>query len=72
MKCRSIVDEKNDDMRRWRLLPKGCLKFNVCGVMVEEAAGTGGALRDEKGIARALLSGPSNVKDADLLRSVLL
>lgn len=46
--------------------PKGSLKFNVCGVKYEDAMGSGGVLKDDKGIARAVFWGPSEAKDADI------
>ncbi|KAB2092291.1 hypothetical protein ES319_A02G019800v1 [Gossypium barbadense] len=46
----------------WRPLPQGCTKFNVCGIANEEGAGV---LRDMKGVARALFSGPISTNDAD-------
>lgn len=53
----------------WRPPPKGCLKFNVCGVMFEDAAGGGGVVRDDEGIARALFLGPSEAKDTDIIEA---
>ncbi|KAK5841234.1 hypothetical protein PVK06_010143 [Gossypium arboreum] len=42
------------------------LKFNECGVVFEDKAGGGGVLKDEDGVARELLLGSSEAKDAEL------
>ncbi|TYI01222.1 hypothetical protein ES332_A11G186400v1 [Gossypium tomentosum] len=41
----------------WRSPPAGWLKFNICGIELEDKAGCGGVLRDMEGVARAIFSG---------------
>ncbi|KAH1039910.1 hypothetical protein J1N35_041653 [Gossypium stocksii] len=41
----------------WRPPPVGWLKFNVCGIEIEDRAGCGGVLRDMEGVGRAIFSG---------------
>ncbi|TYG96154.1 hypothetical protein ES288_A11G325300v1 [Gossypium darwinii] len=50
----------------WCPPPHGWLKFNVCGIVKEDRAGCGGALRDKEGVARALFSSFAATNDADL------
>ncbi|MFQ6619449.1 hypothetical protein Gotur_000739 [Gossypium turneri] len=51
LKCRSHNKTyKGLEMSR-RFPPRGWLKFNVCGVVFEDKAGSGGVLRDEDGVA---------------------
>ncbi|TYH21186.1 hypothetical protein ES288_A04G023000v1 [Gossypium darwinii] len=49
----------------WRPLPVGWLKFNVCGIELEDKAGCGGVLRDMEGVARVIFSGAVNVNNAE-------
>ncbi|KAH1130478.1 hypothetical protein J1N35_001856 [Gossypium stocksii] len=50
----------------WSYPPKGWLKFNVSSIVSEVAlGGSGGVLRDEEEIVRALFSGPSDACYAD-------
>ncbi|MBA0881701.1 hypothetical protein Goshw_026474 [Gossypium schwendimanii] len=44
----------------WEPPPCGWLKFNVAGVSLDERAGCGGVLRDEKGVVSALFSGATS------------
>ncbi|PPS03808.1 hypothetical protein GOBAR_AA16845 [Gossypium barbadense] len=41
----------------WDHPPTGWLKFNIARIVVEEVAGCGGVLRDEKGLVLALFYG---------------
>lgn len=50
----------------WRPPPQGWLKFNVDGVVYEDVVRGGGVLRDEDGVVRAIFTGPSEEKDADM------
>ncbi|MBA0656381.1 hypothetical protein Goklo_008744 [Gossypium klotzschianum] len=50
----------------WRPPPRGCLKFNVCGIANEDRASCGGVLRDKEGVARALFLGSIAAIDTDL------
>ncbi|PPS01814.1 hypothetical protein GOBAR_AA18856 [Gossypium barbadense] len=42
----------------WEPPPPGWIKFNVAGVALEDEAGYGGVLSDDKGVACALFSKP--------------
>ncbi|KAK5795376.1 hypothetical protein PVK06_036638 [Gossypium arboreum] len=54
--CRSDRKLGRDRDCVWDPPPTGWLKFNVAGVVVEEVAGCGGVLSDEKGVVSALFS----------------
>ncbi|KAH1064348.1 hypothetical protein J1N35_029335 [Gossypium stocksii] len=52
----------------WKPPPVGWLKFNVCGIEIEDKARCGGVLRDMEGVARAIFSGAiiaDNVEEAE-------
>ncbi|MBA0791847.1 hypothetical protein Gohar_016395, partial [Gossypium harknessii] len=65
-KCRSHNKTYKGLEMSGRFPPRGWLKFNVCGVVFEDKAGGGGVLRDENGVARALVSSPSEAKGVEL------
>ncbi|KAK5795403.1 hypothetical protein PVK06_036667 [Gossypium arboreum] len=64
-KCRIDTIKTRSSLSIWCPPPQGCMKFNVCGISNEEVAGCGRVLRDMKGVARALFSGPIAANDAD-------
>ncbi|TYG78848.1 hypothetical protein ES288_D02G093900v1 [Gossypium darwinii] len=41
----------------WKPPPPGWMKFNVAGIVLEDEAGCGGVLRDDKGVACGFFSG---------------
>ncbi|KAA3478414.1 ankyrin repeat-containing protein [Gossypium australe] len=49
----------------WRPPPFGWLKFNVCGIELEDRAGCGGVLRDMERVARAIFLGVVIANDAE-------
>ncbi|TYG88928.1 hypothetical protein ES288_A12G060100v1 [Gossypium darwinii] len=61
---KSWCNIKNSGLRGkfWCSLYYGGIKFNVCGVIVEDEAGCGGVLINSDGVARALFSGPISAK----------
>ncbi|KAG4189271.1 hypothetical protein ERO13_A08G216533v2 [Gossypium hirsutum] len=63
---KSWCNIKNSGLRGkfWCFPCYGGIKFNVCGVAVEDEAWCGGVLRNSDGVARALFSGPISAKDS--------
>ncbi|KAG4180408.1 hypothetical protein ERO13_A10G163850v2 [Gossypium hirsutum] len=59
----AVEDFSKSASTGWSFPPHGWLKFNVSGVAFVGAFG-GGVMRDEEGIVRALISGPSDACDA--------
>ncbi|KAK5837762.1 hypothetical protein PVK06_006489 [Gossypium arboreum] len=69
LKCRVESVRSNSAMFCWRSPPAGWLKFNICGIELENKAGCGGVLRDMEGVARAIFSGnicANNAEEAEI------
>ncbi|KAK5772248.1 hypothetical protein PVK06_048528 [Gossypium arboreum] len=70
--CGSLLDNLVDSSKSkpvasfWRPLPHGWLKFNVCGIALEDSVGREGVLRDIEGVARVLFSGAVVANDAEV------
>ncbi|TYG72628.1 hypothetical protein E1A91_D04G035000v1 [Gossypium mustelinum] len=58
MKCSSSRSTVNKNVIMWKPPPPGWMKFSVAGVIMEDEAGSGGVLRDNKGVAYAMFSRP--------------
>ncbi|KAG8493307.1 hypothetical protein CXB51_010707 [Gossypium anomalum] len=64
IKSWSDVKKSRLSGRFWCPLCFGWVKFNMCGLEIEGEVWCGGVLRNSKGVARAVFSGPCAAKDS--------
>ncbi|TYI32109.1 hypothetical protein ES332_A04G035500v1 [Gossypium tomentosum] len=58
MKCSSLRSIVNKNIILWKPPSPGWMKFSVAGIIMEDEAGSGRVLRDNKGVAYAMCSRP--------------
>ncbi|KAH1084276.1 hypothetical protein J1N35_024037 [Gossypium stocksii] len=63
-RSRSNIKKSGLSGRFWCPLSFGWVKFNICGVEIEDEVGCGGMLRDSDGMTRELFSIPFTTKDS--------
>lgn len=70
--CSSLRSIANKIVFHWESPPLGLIKFNVTSIALEDKAGCGGILRDDKGVACALFLGLIVAKGSKMVEIIAI